>query len=212
MAFFRTLLEQTVAELKHQVSLLKQRENKAASENKELQHTIIDLQSRLSCLQDNSGTAFQTVMSIYNCYLYLSCNMFNILKSFWTFFGRCNPVRDFKKLSLFSFLVLFLLLRVVSAELNFIVGIKLTHHYLFSFWLLLLTATASKDCRSWATEPDGPDLRPSAWSQVLEIWTHVKWWEAWPWVPALWGTQTTHQGKTHESEVNFMCLFLFWNI
>ncbi|XP_025082081.1 trichohyalin-like isoform X2 [Pomacea canaliculata] len=56
----RTLLEQTVAELKHQVSLLKQRENKAASENKELQHTIIDLQSRLSCLQDNSGTAFQT--------------------------------------------------------------------------------------------------------------------------------------------------------
>lgn len=212
MAFFRTLLEQTVAELKHQVSLLKQRENKAASENKELQHTIIDLQSRLSCLQDNSGTAFQTVMSIYNCYLYVSCNMFNILKSFWTFFGRCNPIRDFKKIVFIFFPCFVFAFEDGECRIKLYCQNQINSSLSFLFWLLLLTATASKDCRSWATEPDGSDLRPSAWSQVLKIWTHVKWWEAWPWVPALWGTQTTHQGKTHESKVNFMCLFLFWNI
>ncbi|XP_035826356.1 trichohyalin [Aplysia californica] len=51
----RTLLDQTVAELKHQVALLKQREAKVSSENKELQHTILDLEGRLNQLQDTSS-------------------------------------------------------------------------------------------------------------------------------------------------------------
>ncbi|RUS85459.1 hypothetical protein EGW08_006792 [Elysia chlorotica] len=51
----RTLLDQTVAELKHQVSLLKQRESKVTTENKELQHTILDLESRLNELKDTAS-------------------------------------------------------------------------------------------------------------------------------------------------------------
>ncbi|XP_076472299.1 uncharacterized protein LOC143301792 [Babylonia areolata] len=43
----RTLLEQTVGELKHQVSLLRQREEEVTGDNKELQFNLHDLQSRL---------------------------------------------------------------------------------------------------------------------------------------------------------------------
>ena len=61
----RTLLDQTVAELKHQVALLKQREAKVSSENKELQHTILDLEARLNTLQDKAHSINQnTVNSI----------------------------------------------------------------------------------------------------------------------------------------------------
>ncbi|CAL1535536.1 unnamed protein product [Lymnaea stagnalis] len=48
----RTLLDQTVADLKHEVAILKQREAKVHSENKELQHTIIELESRLNHLRE----------------------------------------------------------------------------------------------------------------------------------------------------------------
>ncbi|GFO21962.1 transporter [Plakobranchus ocellatus] len=51
----RTLLDQTVAELKHQVALLKQRESKVTTENKDLQHTILDLESRLNELKDTTA-------------------------------------------------------------------------------------------------------------------------------------------------------------
>ncbi|XP_050412263.2 myosin-11 [Patella vulgata] len=48
----RTLSDQNVAELRHQVTLLKQRESKLSAENRELQHTILDLESRITYLQD----------------------------------------------------------------------------------------------------------------------------------------------------------------
>ncbi|XP_041378597.1 myosin-2 heavy chain-like isoform X2 [Gigantopelta aegis] len=54
----RTLLDQTVAELKHQVSLLKHRESKLADENQSLQHTILDLESRLNDLEDQKDQAY----------------------------------------------------------------------------------------------------------------------------------------------------------
>ena len=61
----RTLLDQTVAELKHQVALLKQRESKVTTENKELQHTILDLESRLNELKDaTSKVNFDTVCNV----------------------------------------------------------------------------------------------------------------------------------------------------
>ncbi|BFZ23926.1 hypothetical protein BsWGS_26965 [Bradybaena similaris] len=50
----RSILDQTVAELKHQVALLKQSESAVRTENKELQHTILDLESHLNVLQDKS--------------------------------------------------------------------------------------------------------------------------------------------------------------
>ncbi|KAL8587363.1 hypothetical protein ACOMHN_045610 [Nucella lapillus] len=52
----RTLLDQTVAELKHQVSLLKQRESKVTTDNRDLQRTILDMESRLNAIQDYHGT------------------------------------------------------------------------------------------------------------------------------------------------------------
>ncbi|CAG5126596.1 unnamed protein product, partial [Candidula unifasciata] len=50
----RSILDQTTAELKHQVALLKQSESSLRTENKELQHTILDLESHLNILQDKS--------------------------------------------------------------------------------------------------------------------------------------------------------------
>ncbi|XP_046334472.2 trichohyalin-like isoform X2 [Haliotis rufescens] len=54
----RTLLDQTVAELKHQVAILKQRETKLVEENRSLQHSMIDLESQVEELQDRSDTAY----------------------------------------------------------------------------------------------------------------------------------------------------------
>ncbi|XP_046579547.1 myosin-11-like isoform X4 [Haliotis rubra] len=55
----RTLLDQTVAELKHQVAILKQREAKLVEENRSLQHNMLDLEAQLDELQDRSDTAYE---------------------------------------------------------------------------------------------------------------------------------------------------------
>ena len=70
----RTLLDQTVAELKHQVSLLKQRENKVSTENKELQHTILDLETRLSDIQDRNDnfSSYSVVSKLKFCFFFFS--------------------------------------------------------------------------------------------------------------------------------------------
>jgi regulator of replication initiation timing len=57
----RTLLDQTVAELKHQVSLLRTRESKVMEQNRELQHTMLDLESKLEEMHDRSQTAIEMV-------------------------------------------------------------------------------------------------------------------------------------------------------
>ncbi|ESO99460.1 hypothetical protein LOTGIDRAFT_231081 [Lottia gigantea] len=59
----RTLLDQTVIELKHQVSVLKQHENKVSSENRKLQHSILDLESQLQRLQDEKDFQPNNTMS-----------------------------------------------------------------------------------------------------------------------------------------------------
>ncbi|XP_076451851.1 uncharacterized protein LOC143287616 isoform X2 [Babylonia areolata] len=63
----RTLLDQTVAELKHQVSLLKQREGKVLMDNKDLQVKVHDLEIRLDSLPDHTDTltsySFQMTMT-----------------------------------------------------------------------------------------------------------------------------------------------------
>nr|XP_022337051.1 trichohyalin-like isoform X2 [Crassostrea virginica] len=53
----RTLLDQTVSELKHQVSLLKSRESKVIDQNRELQHTMIDMETKLEDMQERNQTA-----------------------------------------------------------------------------------------------------------------------------------------------------------
>uniref|UniRef100_A0A8W8KG47 Uncharacterized protein n=1 Tax=Magallana gigas TaxID=29159 RepID=A0A8W8KG47_MAGGI len=53
----RTLLDQTVSELKHQVSLLKSRESKVIDQNRELQHTMIDMETKLDDMQERNQTA-----------------------------------------------------------------------------------------------------------------------------------------------------------
>ncbi|XP_061189899.1 girdin-like isoform X2 [Saccostrea echinata] len=53
----RTLLDQTVAELKHQVSLLKSRESKVMDQNRELQHTMIDMETKLDDMHERNQTA-----------------------------------------------------------------------------------------------------------------------------------------------------------
>ena len=59
--YYRTLLDQTVAELKHQVSLLRTRESKVMEQNRELQHTMLDLESKLEDMHDRSQTAIEMV-------------------------------------------------------------------------------------------------------------------------------------------------------
>lgn len=63
---FRSLLEETVAEMKHQVALLRQREEKLSEQNRELQHTMLDLESKLEDMHDRNQTAIEVVMSIIN--------------------------------------------------------------------------------------------------------------------------------------------------
>ncbi|XP_053379468.1 myosin-11-like isoform X3 [Mercenaria mercenaria] len=55
----RNLLDQTVRELQQQVSMMRQRESKVLEQNRELQHTILDLESKLEEVQDRSQTAFE---------------------------------------------------------------------------------------------------------------------------------------------------------
>lgn len=57
----RTLLDQTVSELKHQVSLLKSRESKVIDQNRELQHTMIDMETKLEDMQERNQTALDMV-------------------------------------------------------------------------------------------------------------------------------------------------------
>lgn len=57
----RTLLDQTVSELKHQVSLLKSRESKVIDQNRELQHTMIDMETKLDDMQERNQTALDMV-------------------------------------------------------------------------------------------------------------------------------------------------------
>lgn len=68
----RTLLDQTVSELKHQVSLLKQRESKVSEQNRELQHTILDLESKMEDMADRS----QTAMEMVSIHLIFLCSWF----------------------------------------------------------------------------------------------------------------------------------------
>ncbi|XP_056008813.1 myosin-2 heavy chain-like isoform X5 [Ostrea edulis] len=55
----RTLLDQTMAELKHQVSLLKSRESKVMDQNRELQHTMIDMETKLDDMHERNQTALE---------------------------------------------------------------------------------------------------------------------------------------------------------
>lgn len=59
--YCRTLLDQTVSELKHQVSLLKSRESKVIDQNRELQHTMIDMETKLDDMQERNQTALDMV-------------------------------------------------------------------------------------------------------------------------------------------------------
>ena len=63
-AIFRSLLDQTVKELQQQVSMMRQREAKVLEQNRELQHTILDLEQKLEEVQDRSQTAFEMVRSL----------------------------------------------------------------------------------------------------------------------------------------------------
>ena len=62
--YFRSLLDQTVKELQQQVSMMRQREAKVLEQNRELQHTILDLEQKLEEVQDRSQTAFEMVRSL----------------------------------------------------------------------------------------------------------------------------------------------------
>lgn len=64
LLFDRSLLDQTVKELQQQVSMMRQRESKVLEQNRELQHTILDLESKLEEVQDRSQTAFEMVRSL----------------------------------------------------------------------------------------------------------------------------------------------------
>lgn len=66
-----------MAELKHQVSLLKQRENKVSTENKELQHTILDLENRLSDIQDRNDN-FSSYAMVSELHKRLAFHLSNI--------------------------------------------------------------------------------------------------------------------------------------
>jgi len=57
----RNLLDQTVRELQQQVTMMRQRENKVMEQNRELQHNILDLESKLEEVQDRNQTAFEMV-------------------------------------------------------------------------------------------------------------------------------------------------------
>ena len=57
----RNLLDQTVRELQQQVTMMRQRENKVLEQNRELQHNILDLESKLEEVQDRNQTAFEMV-------------------------------------------------------------------------------------------------------------------------------------------------------
>lgn len=54
-------MDQTVTELKHQVSLLRTRETKVMEQNRELQHTMLDLEAKLEEMHDRSQTAIEMV-------------------------------------------------------------------------------------------------------------------------------------------------------
>ncbi|XP_052821031.1 myosin heavy chain, non-muscle-like isoform X6 [Mya arenaria] len=55
----RNLLDQTVTELQQQVSMMRQRESKVLEQNRELQHTILDMENKLDEVQDRNQTAFE---------------------------------------------------------------------------------------------------------------------------------------------------------
>lgn len=59
--FCRTLLDQTVTELKHQVSLLRQREGRVLEQNRDLQHTMLDLESKLETISDRTPSSLDMV-------------------------------------------------------------------------------------------------------------------------------------------------------
>jgi hypothetical protein len=50
-----------MAELKHQVSLLKSRESKVMDQNRELQHTMIDMETKLDDMHERNQTALEMV-------------------------------------------------------------------------------------------------------------------------------------------------------
>lgn len=47
--------------------MMRQRESKVLEHNRELQHTILDLESKLEEVQDRNQTAFEMVSSVCNC-------------------------------------------------------------------------------------------------------------------------------------------------
>ena len=91
LLFDRSLLDQTVKELQQQVSMMRQRESKVLEQNRELQHTILDLESKLEEVQDRSQTAFEMVRSLCtHCMprVYHWVGAFSLIFAFWCVFVK----------------------------------------------------------------------------------------------------------------------------